>query len=105
MGDRPAGHTRPSGHVRHRRRALARFSPNRHRPTIGRAKVLRLDLPKTPTLLTPSDIVHTLILTDQLTWSFDNSRHFMGSIDYVKRNEIFCDLSSRLAARAQESER
>ncbi len=54
---------------------------------------------------TPSDIVHTPILTDQLTWSFDSSRHFMRSINYVKRNQIFGDLFSRLAARAQESDR
>ena len=41
---------------------------------------------------TPSDIVHTPILTDQLTWSFDDSRHLMRSVNYVKRNEIFGDL-------------
>ena len=46
---------------------------------------------------TPSDIVHTPILTDQLTWSFDESRHLMRSVNYVKRNEIFGDLFLRLA--------
>ena len=50
---------------------------------------------------TPSDIVHTPILTDQLTWSFDNSRHLMRSANYVKRNEILGDLFRRLAERAR----
>lgn len=50
---------------------------------------------------TPSDIVHTPILTDQLTWSFDDSRHLMRSVNYVKRNEIFGDLFRRLAERAR----
>ena len=50
---------------------------------------------------TPSDIVHTPILTDQLTWSFDESRHLMRSVNYVKRNEIFGDLFLRLAERAR----
>lgn len=50
---------------------------------------------------TPSDIVHTPILTDQLTWSFDESRHLMRSVNYVKRNEIFGDLFRRLAERAR----
>ena len=50
---------------------------------------------------TPSDIVHTPILTDQLTWSFDDSRHLMRSATYVKRNEIFGDLFRRLAERAR----
>ena len=50
---------------------------------------------------TPSDIVHTPILTDQLTWSFDDSRHLMRSVNYVKRNEIFGDLFGRLAERAR----
>lgn len=50
----------------------------------------------------PTDIVHTPILTDQLTWSFDPSRHFMRSANYVRRNQIFGDLFAKLAARAQE---
>lgn len=49
----------------------------------------------------PSDIVHTPILTDQLTWTFDDSRHLMRSVDYVKRNEIFGELFRRLAERAR----
>ncbi len=51
----------------------------------------------------PSDIVHSPILTDQLTWSFDTSRHFIRCANYVRRNPIFRDLFTKLATRAAKS--
>lgn len=44
----------------------------------------------------PTDIVHSPILTDQLTWSFDHSRHFIKSAYFVKRDPIFRDLFQKL---------
>jgi len=49
---------------------------------------------------TPSDLVHSPILTDQMTWSRDNSRHLIRSANYVDRDPIFRDLFSKLAAAA-----
>ncbi len=51
----------------------------------------------------PTNIVHSPILTEQKTWSFDNSRHFIRSANYVRRNPIFRDLFAKLEARATES--
>lgn len=45
----------------------------------------------------PARVVHSPIITDQLTWSFDNSRHLIKSAVYVKRNEIFRDLFNKLS--------
>jgi inosine-uridine nucleoside N-ribohydrolase len=39
----------------------------------------------------PSDLVHTPIVTDQYTYSFDNSRHLMRAINFVHRDPIFRD--------------
>jgi purine nucleosidase len=47
---------------------------------------------------TPSNLIHSPILTDQVTWSQDNQRHFIRSAYYVKRDEIFGDLFAKLAA-------
>jgi len=46
----------------------------------------------------PSVLVHSPILTDQCTWSVDNSRHFIRSATFVKRNEIFKDMFTKLSA-------
>ncbi len=46
---------------------------------------------------TPSDVVHSPILTDQRTWSRDNSRHLIRSVNYVDRDPIFRDLFTKLA--------
>jgi inosine-uridine nucleoside N-ribohydrolase len=46
----------------------------------------------------PTHIVHSPILTDQLTWSFDNSRHLIRTAMYVDRDPIFRDLFTKLAA-------
>ena len=44
----------------------------------------------------PTEIVHTPILTDAVTWSFDNSRHFMRIATGVNRDAIFRDLFQKL---------
>ena len=48
----------------------------------------------------PTDVVHSPILTDQVTWSVDRSRHFVRFANYVHRDPIFGDLFQKLAARA-----
>jgi hypothetical protein len=47
----------------------------------------------------PTDLVHSPILTDQVTWSFDQSRHFIRSANFIHRDPIFRDLFTKLAAR------
>lgn len=44
----------------------------------------------------PTDIVHSPILTDALTWSIDNSRHLMRVATSVNRDAIFRDLFEKL---------
>lgn len=44
----------------------------------------------------PSQIVHSPILTDLVTWSFDRSRHFIRVATFVHRNPIFADFFSKL---------
>ena len=43
-----------------------------------------------------TDLVHSPILTDQLTWSFDPGRHFIRSARFVNRDPIFRDFFIRL---------
>jgi inosine-uridine nucleoside N-ribohydrolase len=44
----------------------------------------------------PTDIVSSPILTDQLTWSVDGSRHFIRTATSVNRDAIFGDLFGKL---------
>lgn len=44
----------------------------------------------------PARIVHSPIVTDQLTWSFDDSRHFIKSAIHVERDQIFADFFRKL---------
>lgn len=46
---------------------------------------------------TPSDLVHSPILTDQVTWSVDHSRHLIRYVHYIHRDPIFRDLFEKLA--------
>ena len=46
----------------------------------------------------PTHLVHSPIVTDQGTWSFDTSRHLIRSAVYVQRDPIFRDLFSKLGA-------
>jgi purine nucleosidase len=48
----------------------------------------------------PTEVVHSPMLTDQLTWSVDRSRHFIRFATYVHRDPIFRDLFTKLARRA-----
>ncbi|MBN1878145.1 MAG: nucleoside hydrolase [Anaerolineae bacterium] len=45
---------------------------------------------------TPTDLVHSPIVTDQGTWSFDNGRHFIRTVYHVHRDLIFRDLFTKL---------
>ncbi len=44
----------------------------------------------------PSEIVHSPIVTDQVTWSCDQRRHFIRRAYFVKRDPIFRDLFEKL---------
>lgn len=46
---------------------------------------------------TPSHLVHSPILTDQVTWSVDHSRHLIRYVHYIERDPIFRDLFEKLA--------
>lgn len=48
-----------------------------------------------PSWLT-TEVVHSPILTDQLTWSVDRSRHMIRFATYVDRDAIFRDLFGKL---------
>lgn len=45
----------------------------------------------------PTNIVHSPVLTDQVTWSFDSRRHFIRSAVFVHRDKIFADLFKKLS--------
>ena len=49
----------------------------------------------------PTEIVHSPIVTDQVTWSFDNSRHLIRSANMINRDPIFNDLFKKLALHAK----
>lgn len=44
----------------------------------------------------PTDLVHSPILTDQVTWSVDRSRHLIRCANFVHRDPIFRDLFAKL---------
>lgn len=48
----------------------------------------------------PTQIVHSPILTDQVTWSRDPARHWIRCASVVDRNAIFADFYRKLAALA-----
>lgn len=47
----------------------------------------------------PSNLQHSPILTDQFTFSFDNSRHFMRAVYFLERDSIFGDFFKKVASR------
>ncbi len=47
-------------------------------------------------LWVPTEIVHSPILTEAVTWSFDNNRHLMRVASSVNRDAIFRDLFEKL---------
>lgn len=55
----------------------------------------------------PTNLVHSPILNDNVTWSVDQSRHLIRYATYIHRDPIFRDLFAKLAAatgREQELE-
>ena len=52
----------------------------------------------------PSDLVHSPVLTDQVTWSRDTSRHWIRIAYYADRNRVFKDLFSKLERHAAGGE-
>jgi purine nucleosidase len=46
---------------------------------------------------TPSNLVHSPIVTDQFTLSVDESRHFIRTVYFIKRDDIFRDFFTKLA--------
>ena len=44
-----------------------------------------------------TELVHSPIVTDQLTWSVDHARHFIRYVHYIHRDPVFRDLFRRLA--------
>lgn len=44
----------------------------------------------------PTELVHSPILTDQVTWSRNSSRHFIRVANFVHRDPIFRDLFEKL---------
>ncbi len=47
----------------------------------------------------PTTLVHSPILTDQMTWSFDRSRHLIRYAYFINRDPIFRDLFTKLDVR------
>jgi len=45
---------------------------------------------------TPSNLVHSPVVTDQYTFSIDESRHFIRVVYFVKRDDIFGDFFKKL---------
>jgi len=46
---------------------------------------------------TPSNLVHSPVITDQYTLSVDESRHFIRAVYFVRRDDIFRDFFTKLA--------
>jgi inosine-uridine nucleoside N-ribohydrolase len=46
----------------------------------------------------PSDLAHSPLLTDQVTWSVDRSRHLARVANFVHRDPIFRDLFGKIRA-------
>ena len=47
----------------------------------------------------PTWLVHSPILTDKMTWSFDNSRHLIRIASFVHRDPIFKDMFEKIRVR------
>ena len=47
----------------------------------------------------PSDLVHSPIVTDNYTFSFDPSRHLIRCVNFVNRDPIFRDFFTKLDKR------
>lgn len=49
----------------------------------------------------PSDLVHSPIVTDNYTFSFDTSRHLIRRVNFIRRDPIFRDFFTKLDKRAK----
>jgi len=78
---------------------LAETVKSYHKEHFGWSKVI-WDIAAIAYLLdaawTPTNLVHSPIVTDQGTWSFDNSRHLIRSAWHVHRDPIFRDVFTKL---------
>ena len=52
----------------------------------------------------PTALVHSPILTDQVTWSIDQSRHLIRYANYIHRDPIFRDLFAKLTSASKQKE-
>ncbi len=52
----------------------------------------------------PTHLVHSPVVTDQATWSFDRSRHFIRTAYFVHRDPIFADLFAKLSEKGREAD-
>jgi inosine-uridine nucleoside N-ribohydrolase len=50
----------------------------------------------------PSDLVHSPIVTDNYTFSFDPSRHLIRTVNFVQRDPIFRDFFTKLDKQAKK---
>jgi purine nucleosidase len=50
----------------------------------------------------PSELDHSPLLNDSLTWSRDNTRHFIRTVKEVHRDEIFQDFFAKMGKYASE---
>ncbi len=50
----------------------------------------------------PSELVHSPIVTDNCTFSFDNNRHMIRTVIFVQRDPIFRDFFTKLDERAKK---
>jgi hypothetical protein len=50
----------------------------------------------------PSDLVHSPIVTDNYTFSFDDSRHLIRTVKFVKRDPIFRDFFTKLQKQSEK---
>jgi inosine-uridine nucleoside N-ribohydrolase len=50
----------------------------------------------------PSDMVHSPIVTDNYTLSFDDSRHLIRTVKFVKRDPIFRDFFTKLQKQSEK---
>lgn len=84
---------------------LCEIYRNYHPGLYARTKVI-WDISATAWLINPkwvpTEITHSPILTDQMTWSFDGRRHFIRNATYIHRDPIFQDFFTKLDAFAKE---
>ncbi len=48
-----------------------------------------------------TELVHSPVLTDQLTWSIDHSRHFIRNATCVRRDSVFRDMFQKMDSAAR----